>query len=377
MRKKSYEDIKNYVLNNSECELLTTKEEFDNNNMTSHDKFKFKCSCGNVFKKRFYDFTKSNKCNECNGRKKYDIQDIKEYVLNNSECELLSTEYINYSEKLKFKCSCGNTFETTFGNFTNRNQRQCPKCGGKLRNKNTKLSYKEVKKFIEVDSNSGCKLLSKEYINNGELLKIQCKCGNIFETTFRNFKSKTKIACDECVGIINYSIQDIKDYVLNNSECELLSTEYVNNKQKLKFKCKCGNIFETSFHHFVTSNQKRCSICSKKMSKGEYITHNYLINKNIKFEEQKKFKNCKDKNMLPFDFYLPDYNTCIEIDGEGHYKPFKSKKYSEEYCIKKYNTQKKHDKIKDDYCKEYNIKLLRIPYWKFNNIENILEDSLI
>ena len=39
------------------------------------------------------------------------------------------------------------------------------------------------------------------------------------------------------------------------------------------------------------------------------------------FESQKRFKDCKDKRQLPFDFYLPSYNVCIEYQGEQHYRP--------------------------------------------------------
>lgn len=35
--------------------------------------------------------------------------------------------------------------------------------------------------------------------------------------------------------------------------------------------------------------------------------------------------------------------------------------------------QKRYDKMKDNYCKMNNIELLRIPYWEFDNVENILD----
>lgn len=37
---------------------------------------------------------------------------------------------------------------------------------------------------------------------------------------------------------------------------------------------------------------------------------------------------------------------------------------------------KENDKIKDEYCKNNNIKLIRIPYWEFNNIESILQQQI-
>lgn len=55
-----------------------------------------------------------------------------------------------------------------------------------------KLTYEQVKKFIEIDSESGCKLLSKEYNGNQEKLDIQCKCGEIFQVRYSDFMRKDK-----------------------------------------------------------------------------------------------------------------------------------------------------------------------------------------
>lgn len=72
---------------------------------------------------------------------------------------------------------------------------------------------------------------------------------------------------------------------------------------------------------------------------------------------KKTFDGCENINKLYFDFYLPEYNTCIEYDGLQHFKSiehFGGKKGLKE-------TQKR-DKIKDEYCKNNNIRLLRIKY---------------
>ena len=37
-----------------------------------------------------------------------------------------------------------------------------------------------------------------------------------------------------------------------------------------------------------------------------------------------------------------------------------------------FRIRKLHDDMKTDYCTEHNLKLIRIPYWDFNNIETIL-----
>ena len=70
--------------------------------------------------------------------------------------------------------------------------------------------------------------------------------------------------------------------------------------------------------------------------------------------------------------YLPKYKICIEYDGELHYNPYRK---SSSGTVKLMST-KKNDKIKNEYCKKRNIKLIRIPFWEKKNIKKILEESL-
>ena len=86
---------------------------------------------------------------------------------------------------------------------------------------------------------------------------------------------------------------------------------------------------------------------------------------------QYKFDDCKFKYVLPFDFYLPQYNCCIEFDGEQHYKIIKHFG-----GFDKFVDTKIRDTIKNEYCKNNDIKLIRISYWNFNNIEKILKNEL-
>ena len=63
-----------------------------------------------------------------NMNKKWTIENISDFVKKNSDCELLSNEYRGFSQKLLFKCSCGDNFEKTLTKFKNNNQRKCPSC---------------------------------------------------------------------------------------------------------------------------------------------------------------------------------------------------------------------------------------------------------
>ena len=96
-----------------------------------------------------------------------------------------------------------------------------------------------------------------------------------------------------------------------------------------------------------------------------------MVDNNILYEREKQFKDCRDKQVLPFDFYLPDYNLCIEYDGEQHFKEVKWFGGKEGF-----EKRVKHDNMKNKYCEDNNINLLRIPYTEFENIENILKQAI-
>ena len=112
-----------------------------------------------------------------------------------------------------------------------------------------------------------------------------------------------------------------------------------------------------------------CNLCNK--SQGENKIELFLMNNNIEFKKEKKFKDCKDKYQLPFDFYLPQYNLCIEFDGEQHFNPssFSSRNTSEKEKLENLQYIQKHDKMKNDYCKKNGIILLR-----FNNLKTVEQE---
>lgn len=83
--------------------------------------------------------------------------------------------------------------------------------------------------------------------------------------------------------------------------------------------CKKHGDFKQIANYHISGNG--CPICS--YSTGERAIKIFLEKNNIKYEAQKKFMDCRDKLRLPFDFYIPIQNICIEYNGEQHYRPFK------------------------------------------------------
>lgn len=114
---------------------------------------------------------------------------------------------------------------------------------------------------------------------------------------------------------------------------------------------------------------KGCSKCNE--SKGEKGIRIFLESNNINYEYQKTFDDCIFINRLRFDYYLPDYNLCIEFDGKQHFEP-----NSFFGGIESFEQLKLKDKCKNDFCLIKNINLLRIPYYEEKNIENIIHYEL-
>lgn len=126
---------------------------------------------------------------------------------------------------------------------------------------------------------------------------------------------------------------------------------YKNTNEKIKIICPIHGEFEQRpKHHY---NGSGCPICRE--SKGERDVRKSLEEKNISFIKQYRFPDCKDKRTLPFDFYLPELNTCIEYDGEQHFKS-KEQWGGESGFI----DRQRKDEIKNEYCIKNNIKLIRL-----------------
>ena len=151
------------------------------------------------------------------------------------------------------------------------------------------------------------------------------------------------------------------------------------NKRKNKsivWKCQCVNpmAHKNPVIMYLTSvqliqNHKRSCGCLQ-ISKGHLLIKQILTQLNIDFVEEYHFDNCNSNSnhWLYFDFYLPNYNTCIEYDGEQHYKA--TGYYGGEEKLKK---NQENDEIKNQYCANNNIKLIRVPYWDFEKNKISLE----
>ena len=300
----------------------------------------------------------------------FSIDNIKNYVLKNKiNTKLLSTEYKNNKQKLKFKCNCGEEFSTSWNEFQ-LGRTKCKKCSGGIMRQ--KVSLDEAVKEFE---KGGYYIIDlKEFLNAKSKISIIDKDGYKFKMSYSDmvYNNKNNCTADIFSKYNPYTLDNIKLFLrINNYTNKLISTKYINSDSKLIFICEeCGEEYEVSFKHFRNAEQTKCKKCSKKQSKLEIKVEDYLSDTGIKFEKQVKFKDCVNKRELPFDFVVyngEDISTIIECDGRQHYEAVDFFATNYENALEGLKSTQRNDFIKNEYCKNNNIKLIRIPYWEFRN----------
>ena len=256
-------------------------------------------------------------------------------------------KYINNSTKVDIICKEHGIFEQLPSDHLNGHG--CPKCS-----RNQKLTNKEfIDKSNSIHNKYDYSLV--KYINHSTKVNIICKEHGIFEQTPNNhLKGKGCPKCSKNKKLTKKEFID-KSNSIHGLLYDYSLVKYTNHSTKVNIICKEHGIFKQTPNSHLKGTG--CPMCCKIRSNAELIIYNYLTYKNIDFVSQKRFEDCKNKNSLPFDFYLTEHNLCIEFDGEQHFK-------SIEYWggDKSLETRQLNDKIKNNYCKENNIGLMRIRF---------------
>ncbi len=193
-------------------------------------------------------------------------------------------------------------------------------------------------------------------------VEIICKEHGVFlQRPNDHLNKKHRHGCPLC-GNLNKHLKQVSILKQQNG-FEYLSPFY-NTHTKIKIKCIKHNIIfeQTPESHYKHNG---CAMCINK-SNGELKISEYLLKHNINNIREYTFNECRSTKKLPFDFYLPEYNICIEFDGRQHFKDTNTRFRSEQLL--------KNDETKTQYCFDKNIKLLRISYLEINSIDKILDN---
>lgn len=292
----------------------------------------------------------------------------------NSNLLLLSKKYINCKTKLEFICSLHSNEGSQYISLDDLLQRtgSCKYC-----------SYKKQGESQRIDTSiiiNRCIELNLTYVdryNKNQETCVTFICNNhpkkgIQHIIWCHLKT-CSVGCSFCAGR-NKTTEDFREEMKHISPDIQITGEYGGSEKHVECKCLiCQHVWHP-IGRSLKSGQG-CPACS--MSKGERCILKILNNYNIPFLSQHTFKDCSYIGKLKFDFYLPDHNILIEYDGEQHFFPVDFANKGQEWAIQKYEQIKMRDKMKDDYCANNNIRLIRIPYTEFDLIEKIIETEII
>lgn len=224
--------------------------------------------------------------------------------------------------------------------------------------------------------------------NGCVIWKCLCDCGNIHYVSTTGLNSGNVKSC----GCLNNETRsrmaterNMRNSMRSGDKCngfKIIDTE-------LRNTCSNGHnemwaLAEYPYCHsqkwirasFIRNqNTKSCGCIGR--SAGENKIEILLKEANIDFIKEKTYPDLKFGNKpARFDFYIIEKNYLIEFDGEQHFKPsrFKNDITLEESQQKLKETQYR-DNIKNNYCIENNIPLIRIPYTHYNDL--CLNDLLL
>lgn len=182
--------------------------------------------------------------------------------------------------------------------------------------------------------------------------------------------------CKQCNSFAQWGIDNIsKDFLeLYWDYSKNLKSPWdigLHSTSKVYINCQI-DINHDSYHISCSNfiNGRRCSLC--KFSKGEIAIYNWLYYHKYNFVYEMKFDGLVGygKQLLSYDFFIPELNLLIEFqsefhDGNGNY-----------YIRKDLKKRIAYDNKKRKFAQQNNIELLEIWYYDYDNINEILLNRL-
>lgn len=258
---------------------------------------------------------------------------------------------------------CGNIYMGTRDNF--KQGKRCPVCFGK-----PEIDSDTFREWVHSE-------VGEEYTVVGDYKNAKTKitfthndCGHTYEATPHKFKLGRR--CPKCYSNYLKTTEEFRKEVqdIHGDNFRVLGKYEGANIPIRVEHVECGAIYDT-----YPNNIKRvvgCNACGRS-SRGEHRIKQYLDSREVKYQQQATYPDCRRVLLLPFDFkvYTKKEELLIEYDGIQHFEPveiFGGVAYLE--------TVKENDNIKTEYCEVNGLKLLRIPYTEYENIEKILAEVL-
>ena len=262
--------------------------------------------------------------------------------------------YHNGKTYCRCRCSCGNEHIVYVGNLISGHTKSC---GCKTYNmvwdgRRTNLCGVVFGRLTVIEMLYG-------YRNKQTYCRCICECGNETVVCMSNLLSGRTSSC----GCLEKESRYMRSHYQDIGGCRfgmltvVDKTEDTNSNGSVIWKClcDCGNTVYVSYTDLARYRKTSCG-CSNYSNMENFIA-NILSEHQINYIPQARFSECRNIYPLPFDFYLYDYNTIIEYDGEQHFRPIDFFGGEEGFSKIVFN-----DNIKNSYCEKQKINLIRLSY---------------
>ena len=293
------------------------------------------------------------------------------------KCSELKVEYVGtHKDKhkgtiIEFLCEkhkeCGIQAKD-WSHFRNLKQ-PCSYCNGRKR------TTEEAQKLVK---NPNIIFIS-EYKGSEKPIKCKClKCGNEWVSNRPIDLFRRECGCQTCSIKIKTSkrLKKQKEYEhelsLVNPNIKVIG-KYTGTHKYIECECLIDGYKWKSFACNLLNGSAGCPKCN--MSVGENKIVDFMEKYNLLYTRQKTFDNCRDKLPLKFDVFDEDNNIAIEFQGEQHFFPVDFETNNPQKAKIQFQELKKRDEIKKKYCNDNNIKLICVPYYERNNVEDFLINS--
>lgn len=282
----------------------------------------------------------------------------------------LLSNFDNTKDNFLVECKMGHEF------YTNCEEMRHRKFKCKICNK-IESAVNRKNKIYEIFIKRNLKLLDDldllENLNADTYLNFECENGHQHRMRLKHIQDGH--GCKICGHEINIEKKKIQTDVIKynvelNQDFTFINKWYNNHRLQIKIKCQNDHVFDIGYFNFL--NRRKCPFCG--LSEGAKKIQNWLDKNHLDYKMEYKFDDLKSDygNCLRFDFAVfinDEILSLIEYDGQYHFIKF--------YDDQSFDLLQLHDNRKNEYCKNRLISLLRIPYWKFSNIDEILSKTLL
>lgn len=190
--------------------------------------------------------------------------------------------------------------------------------------------------------------------------RCKCDCGREHKVTSNNLNGGQVKSCGHIDCPYHTTYKDLSNQKFGKLTALYPTSMKDGNHMYWMCKCDCGNakLKEVASNHLIRGNIQSCGCI--KSSIGEDNIEKILIVNNLPYQKQVQFDDLKNQKPLRYDFGIYDKDThqikrLIEFDGIQHYE-------EQEYFTSSLAEIQHNDEIKNQYAKNHNIPLVRIPY---------------